>query len=248
MNRGFEVYVGNIDEQVNEPILYNFFSGCGPIVSLKIMRHIVTRKSRGFGFVNFAKKEDAIYAEERFDGKRILTNALRVYLKDRFKSIDKHANVTISNLPADITEPELKKLCEGFGKIFSIRISESDDETNGTKRAFVLFEDLQAAQKCIEELNDTDFRSNKLIVDASAKRDVIYIKGQYNSDIKEDLNKLLSKWDIVEIDDIEKTEDGKTYLTAVRFSDELSAKSFLQEFKVHREDCKIRRSNYQRMC
>lgn len=245
--RGFEVYVGNLDEQVSEQMLYNFFAPYGIITSVKVMRHIVTRKSRGFGFVNFAKKEDALLAEENLNGKKIIQNVLRVYLKDKFKRMDKHANIIISNLPSQINETELMDLCKDFGSVFSLKILEGEDPENGSKRAFVLFENLQAAQTCIEGLNGMSYRGNKLHVEASVKRDVLYMKGPYNTDIKEDLAKILNSWGLIEIEDIEKIDEGRMYMTTARFKDELSARSFLQEFKTRREDCKFTRSTYKRV-
>jgi len=247
-NRGFEVYVGNIDEQVTEAMLYNFFAGCGVITSVKIMRHIVTRKSRGFGFVNFARKDEALYAEEKLDGKKLINNHIRVYLKDKFKNMDKHANIIVSNLPLDITDSELKNLCEDFGHVFSVKILDGEDEVNHSKKAFVLFDNLQSAHTCIEGLNNTHYRNCKLHVESSVKKDVLYIKGPYNTDIKEDLSKFLKGWGAVEIDEIEKIEEGKMFMTTVRFQDEVSARAFNQEFKMHKDDCKLKSLSDQRVC
>lgn len=242
-NRGYEVYVGNLDEQVTEEMLYNFFASCGMITSVKIMRHIVTHKSRGFGFVNFARREDALYAKDKFNGKKIITNKLNVYLKDKFKSLDKQANIVVSNLAVDITEEELKKLCQDFGPVFSVKVLEGEDPANGSKRALVLFENLQAAQTCIEGLNGFTHRGSKLLVEASVKKDVMYIKGPFNTDIKEDLTTLLASWGSIEVGNVEKIDDGRTYLTTLKFQDELTAKSFLQEYRSRKEDCKLIRPN-----
>lgn len=246
-NRGFEVYVGNLDPQVNEEMLYNFFGPCGVITSVKIMRHIVTRKSRGFGFVNFAKKDDAEFAQQKFDGKRIINNHIKVYLKDKFKSLDKTGNIVISNLPLDITAEELQALCRDFGPVFSVKILEGEDQASGLKRALVLFENLQAAQTCVEGMNGIAYRSNKLVVEASVKRDVVHVKGPYNVDIKDDLEKILAKFAPVEVGVIEKIEDNKTYMTTVKFQDEQAAKAFVQDFRQRKEDCELTRPHRARM-
>ena len=240
-NRGFEVFVGNLDEQVTDEMLYNFFASCGVITSVKIMMHIVTRKSRGFGFVNFARREDALFAQEKLDGKKIINNRVKVYLKDKFKSLDKHANIVVSNLPVDVTDDELKKLCQDFGPVFSVKVLEGEDPANGSKRALVLFENLQAAQTCIEGLNGLTHRGSKLLVEASVKKDVLYVKGPYNTDIKEDLAKLLATWGAIEIGIVDKIDDGRTFMTTLKFQDELTARSFLQEYRTRKEECKLTR-------
>lgn len=55
----FPLYVGNLDKELNEQILYNTFSAYGPLYSVKIMKHMLTKESRGFGFVNFLHADDA---------------------------------------------------------------------------------------------------------------------------------------------------------------------------------------------
>ena len=47
------LYVGDLEEQITEELLYNFFSKFGHIYSLKIMRDIHNKKSRGFAFIQF---------------------------------------------------------------------------------------------------------------------------------------------------------------------------------------------------
>jgi hypothetical protein len=47
------LYVGNLDEIVNEEILFNFFINYGRIQSIKVMRRPDNFESRGFGFITF---------------------------------------------------------------------------------------------------------------------------------------------------------------------------------------------------
>lgn len=47
------LYVGNLDSNVTEELLFSYFSKYGLIYSLKIPKDRQTKISRGFGFVNF---------------------------------------------------------------------------------------------------------------------------------------------------------------------------------------------------
>ena len=87
--KNVELYVGNLDENMTEPMLYNAFSIYGPISSVKIMRHIVTHKSRGFGFVNFMNPKHAEKAKNDLNNKVILKNKIKVYMKSKFKSLNR---------------------------------------------------------------------------------------------------------------------------------------------------------------
>ena len=59
------LYIGDLDENIHDETLHDFFSKFGPIHFVRIMRDPSTGKSRGFGFVNF------IYPR---DGKPFLTS------------------------------------------------------------------------------------------------------------------------------------------------------------------------------
>lgn len=53
------LYVGDLDEAINEEMLYNFFIQKGPIFSVRIMRDLQNKKSRGFAYLSFYNLQDA---------------------------------------------------------------------------------------------------------------------------------------------------------------------------------------------
>ena len=67
------------------------------------MRHIVTKESRGFGFVNFLNPNHALKAIEDCHNKIILKNKIKVYSKNKFKQLPKLGNLYVTNLSKDIT-------------------------------------------------------------------------------------------------------------------------------------------------
>ena len=54
------LYIGDLEEQISEELLYPYFSKFGPIYSLKVMRDRYLRKSRGFGFLSYYNQKDGI--------------------------------------------------------------------------------------------------------------------------------------------------------------------------------------------
>lgn len=124
------MYVSNLDDEINEQLLYNYFSPFGYIVHIKIMRHLITRKSRGFGFVTFKNRVSAEKALKEMNGFVILKNKLKVFSKDKYKTIDKNANVFFSNLPKQMTEEELEEMVNEIGNTFSIKFLQSEEDTN----------------------------------------------------------------------------------------------------------------------
>jgi len=57
------LYIGDLDEQINEEMLYLRLSQYGQIFTLKIARDL-NKKSRGFAFVTFYQKADAEKARQ----------------------------------------------------------------------------------------------------------------------------------------------------------------------------------------
>ena len=55
------LYIGDLEEQIFEELLYPYFSKFGPIYSLKVMRDRYLRKSRGFGFITYYNQKDGKY-------------------------------------------------------------------------------------------------------------------------------------------------------------------------------------------
>ena len=73
-----KLFVKNIAEAVNEVLLESIFKQFGEVNSTKIVYDKITWESRGFGFVEFKNKEDAVKAIEGLDGKELIGKKLSV--------------------------------------------------------------------------------------------------------------------------------------------------------------------------
>lgn len=87
-----KLFVKNIHPDINEVALESLFAVYGEILSTKIIYDRADWSSRGFGFVEFSKKVDALKAIEALNGKEIRGKALEVKeaveKKSRFDKID----------------------------------------------------------------------------------------------------------------------------------------------------------------
>lgn len=83
---GANLFIGNLDSEVDETLLYNTFSAFGVIINNpKIMRDPETGVSKGFGFVSFDDFEASDAAIEAMDGQYLGGRAISVayaYKKD----------------------------------------------------------------------------------------------------------------------------------------------------------------------
>lgn len=73
-----KLFIKNIDATVNEVLLESIFKQYGEVKDTKIIYDKITWESRGFGFVEFEKKEDAVKAIEGLNGKELVGKKLSV--------------------------------------------------------------------------------------------------------------------------------------------------------------------------
>jgi RNA recognition motif-containing protein len=87
-----KLFVKNIPADVNELALESIFAVHGEIASTKIIYDRADWSSKGFGFIEFEKKADALKAIAALNGKEIRGKVLEVKKavekKGRFDKID----------------------------------------------------------------------------------------------------------------------------------------------------------------
>jgi len=157
--------------------LENLFKGYGQITS-----HQFNTDKPGTGYVSFGKHEDAKKAVD--DGSKmqikINNNAVivmpHIYKKDNElfgRSKQSGANPIVKNqkeafksnifvrfIPKDTTEEQIRDKFSTAGKIASIRLKDHVNKINGEsyvnyQNGYVLFEDVQSAQKCIKLFDES---------------------------------------------------------------------------------------------
>ncbi|CAM9694887.1 unnamed protein product [Discosporangium mesarthrocarpum] len=72
------VYVGGLEESVNEEVLHAAFVPFGDIVEVNIPKDHVANTHRGFGFIEYEVEEDALAAVDNMDGSELYGKVLRV--------------------------------------------------------------------------------------------------------------------------------------------------------------------------
>ncbi|GAB9464308.1 hypothetical protein Gpo141_00001743 [Globisporangium polare] len=72
------LYVGGLDKQATEQVLYAAFVPFGPLKSVQVPMDYSTQTSKGFGFVEYEDPADAKEAMENMDESELFGRTLRV--------------------------------------------------------------------------------------------------------------------------------------------------------------------------
>ncbi|GAB1601323.1 polyadenylate-binding protein 1-like [Argonauta hians] len=158
------LYVGDLHPDVTEKMLYEKFSTCGTIISIRVCRDMVKRRSLGYAYINFQSDSDAKLAMERMNFANFMGRPLRIMQWQRDPSLRKSGlgNVFIKNLDKDIDNRALYDTFSLFGEILSSKIV--SDESGSKGYGFVHFESEEDAQNCIDKTNGMLLNGKKVFV------------------------------------------------------------------------------------
>lgn len=73
-----QIYVGNLDYATTDSSLKELFAPFGEVVSAKIIMDRDTNRSKGFGFVEMASKNEGIKAISKLDGQDLNGRNIKV--------------------------------------------------------------------------------------------------------------------------------------------------------------------------
>lgn len=159
------LYVGDLHTDINEAMLYEKFSQCGPILSIRVCRDMITRKSLGYAYVNYQNIADAEKAIEELNFENMKGNSIRIMWSQRDPSLRKSGvgNIFIKNLDKGITQKELYDTFIAFGNILSCKIA-NDENKKSKGYGFVHFESEDAANSSIDSINGMLINNKKVYV------------------------------------------------------------------------------------
>ncbi|XP_076949106.1 polyadenylate-binding protein 2-like [Bidens hawaiensis] len=217
------LYVGDLEFSVTDSQLYELFNQIGQVVSVRVCRDLSTRRSLGYGYVNYVNAQDAARAIEVLNFTPLNGKSIRISYSVRDPSVRKSGsgNIFIKNLDKAIDQKALHDTFSTFGNILSCKIA-ADSNGQSKGYGFVQYDSEESAQQAIEKLNGMLLndkqvyvgpflrkQERELAVDMS-KFTNVFVKNLSETTTNEDLNKAFSEYGTITSAVVMKDAEGKS--------------------------------------
>lgn len=197
------LYVGDLEQNVTDSQLYDLFNQLGQVVSVRVCRDLSTRRSLGYGYVNYSNPQDAARALDMLNFTPLNGKPIRIMYSHRDPSIRKSGagNIFIKNLDKAIDHKALHDTFSAFGNILSCKVA-TDSSGQSKGYGFVQFDNDEAAQKAIEKLNGMLLNDKQVFVGPflrKQERETATDKTRFNNVFVKNLSELTTEEDLSRI-------------------------------------------------
>ncbi|KAF9535293.1 hypothetical protein CPB83DRAFT_841528 [Crepidotus variabilis] len=182
------LYVKNLDPEMPQEEFEKLFNQFGQVTSA-IVQVDEEGRSKGFGFVNYERHEeaqaavDALHEVETNGRKLFVTRAQkkaereeelrRSYEQAKMEKMSKYqgVNLYVKNLEDDIDDDKLRAEFEVFGAVTSSKVMR-DEKGSSKGFGFVCFSTPEEATKAVAEMNNKMIGSKPLYVSLAQRKEV----------------------------------------------------------------------------
>ncbi|KAK6241092.1 hypothetical protein QUC31_015239 [Theobroma cacao] len=217
------LYVGDLDLSVTETQLYEYFTQMGQVVTVRVCKDLSTRRSLGYGYVNYSNPQDAARALDLLNFTLLNGKPIRIMYSNRDPSLRKSGagNIFIKNLDKGIDHKALHDTFSAFGNILSCKVA-TDSSGQSKGYGFVQFDNEESAQKAIEKLNGMLLNDKQVYVGhfvrkqerdtaiSKTKFNNVYVKNLSESTSDEDLKNIFGEFGTITSAVVMRELDGKS--------------------------------------
>mmetsp|Transcript_4910 Transcript_4910/g.12467 ORF Transcript_4910/g.12467 Transcript_4910/m.12467 type:complete len:622 (+) Transcript_4910:249-2114(+) len=215
------LYVGDLETSVTEAQLYELFSTIGPVVSIRVCRDLITRRSLGYAYVNFQQGPDAARAVDVLNFQIVNGKPVRIMYSQRDPALRKSGvgNIFIKNLDREIDHKALYDTFAQFGQIVSAKVA-CDMQGQSKGYGFVQFDTSEAAQTAIDKVNGMLLNDKQVYVGPFQRRgergggpstfNNVYVKNVHESVLEDKLREVFEKYGALTSVVVMKDAEGKS--------------------------------------
>jgi len=185
------LYVGDLDPEATEGILFEMFNRVGPVASIRVCRDAVTRRSLGYAYVNFHNVQDAERALDTMNFTNIKERPCRIMWSQRDPRLRKSGlgNVFVKNLPESVDNKTLFDTFSVFGNILSCKVANDPESGKSKGYGYIHYETAEAATEAITKFNGNSMDDQEVFVGHFVRRQDrpnqtqwtnLYVKQFYN--------------------------------------------------------------------
>ncbi|PKI85572.1 hypothetical protein MVES_000665 [Malassezia vespertilionis] len=163
-NQEATCYVGNLDDRVTDPLLWELMYQAGPLAHIFMPKDRVTQLHQGFAFAEYHTPADAEYATAILNGIKMFGKPIRVNIAsggDTKQQLDIGANLFVGNLDPEVKERTLYDTFSAFGNILGYPKG----------YGFVSFDAFDVSDAAIEALNNQFLMNRPMTVMYALKQD-----------------------------------------------------------------------------
>ncbi|UKJ90355.1 splicing factor 3b subunit 4 [Theileria orientalis] len=170
-NQEATLYIGNLDIQADEELLWEFFMQAGRVRSINIPRDKVTGQHQGFGFVEYETETDADYALRILNFIKLYHKPLRLNKASKDKeNTEIGANLFVGNIDDEVDEKLLHDTFSAFGNVVFTKIVR-DEANSGRSYAFVSFDNFESSDAALASMNGQFLCNKPIHVSYAYKKD-----------------------------------------------------------------------------
>lgn len=182
------VYIGNLDPQVTELLLYELLIQFAPVRSLNCPKDRILKTHQGFGFAEFRCVEDAEYVLEVAKGIRLYGKVLKINKSDLSgarlqprqgplgalsQPLDVGAKLFINNLNPLIDEQFLADTFSKIGPLIRPPLIARTETGESRGYGFMVFEDFGASDRVVDKMNGALLMNQKVDISYAYKEDAL---------------------------------------------------------------------------
>ncbi|AOW05453.1 hypothetical protein B0I72DRAFT_132537 [Yarrowia lipolytica] len=167
------LYIGNLDENVTEAILYELMLQAGPIVHINLPKDRVSQTHQGYGFVEYKTEADANYAASIMNQIWLFGKSIRVSksASDKQNGFEIGATLFVGSLDPLVDESTLQQTFSVFGPFAKPPRISRDTDGSSKGYGFVSFTDFEHSDRALESMDKQYLMNQQITVTYAFKHD-----------------------------------------------------------------------------